>query len=192
MLQTPQTTRTCYNLAKRPLREPEQAARTRHAFELIEHSKALMARETEAAFRDTKEKTTAQALHAPHQSNPKKKPRRQGEGGLLRVELDATPLNHRRDSRSENFGERDKHTPDQLPPSNTPTRKHQSPYTLTPELPPSSPTTELPSWYTPTPELPPPSYNPTPVFPPSYTATPELPPSYMPTPEVPAPSPAPY
>ncbi|CAN6931944.1 unnamed protein product [Brassica oleracea] len=85
-----------------------------------------------------------------------------------------------------------KHTPDQLPPSNTPTRKHQSPYTLTPELPPSSPTTELPSWYTPTPELPPPSYNPTPVFPPSYTATPELPPSYMPTPEVPAPSPAPY
>ncbi|KAG2320267.1 hypothetical protein Bca52824_013480 [Brassica carinata] len=30
------------------------------------------------------------------------------EGGLLRVELDAAPFNHRRDSRSENFGERDK------------------------------------------------------------------------------------
>ncbi|KAG2249222.1 hypothetical protein Bca4012_056337 [Brassica carinata] len=55
--------------------EPQHtpAARTRHAFELIEHSKALMARETEAAFRDTKEKTTAQALHAPHQSEPQGK-----------------------------------------------------------------------------------------------------------------------
>ncbi|KAG2311178.1 hypothetical protein Bca52824_022735 [Brassica carinata] len=65
------SSRCCYT-SRIKHHEPQHtpAARTRHAFELIEHSKALMARETEAAFRDTKEKTTAQALHAPHR-NPK-------------------------------------------------------------------------------------------------------------------------
>ncbi|KAL0665798.1 hypothetical protein Bca4012_028502 [Brassica carinata] len=147
--------------------EPQHtpAARTRHAFELIEHSKALMARETEAAFRDTKEKTTL-GLYTHHTGRTPSRQHRietspsprhdstthettraldplstedrarsfprstdnnkaervsetlvlqrrnredKGKEGSSGVELDAhAPFNHRRDSRSENFGERDK------------------------------------------------------------------------------------
>ncbi|KAL0693267.1 hypothetical protein Bca4012_060447 [Brassica carinata] len=176
--------------------EPQHtpAARTRHAFELSEHSKALMPRETEAPYRYTKKKTNARALHAPHRRTPREPNRRaikpppraitlarglrdpprspksrqhrietspsprhdstthettraldplstedrarsfprstdnnkaervsetlvlqrrnredKGKEGSSGVELDAhAPFNHRRDSRSENFGERDK------------------------------------------------------------------------------------
>ncbi|KAL0653070.1 hypothetical protein Bca4012_095761 [Brassica carinata] len=146
--------------------EPQHtpAARTRHAFELIEHSKALMARDR-GGFPRHQGEDHRSALHAPHRSNPKPTtPNRdiaisrhdstthettraldpladqdrarsfprstdnnkaervsetlvlqrrnredKGKEGSSGVELDAhAPFNHRRDSRSENFGERDK------------------------------------------------------------------------------------